>query len=127
MAIRVITINNHYELLGVAKNATTKDIKRAFRKLAFKYHPDLNYEKGAEEIFKEINRAYEVLSNQEKRAAYDTWLASSAQARFTPKPYRPARSVAEELVRTIMQRDTPWLGKILAGVVLFAYLKAKKS
>ncbi len=62
---------DYYEVLGVPRDATTDEIKRAFRRLAFQYHPDRNREDGAEERFKEINEAYEVLSDAEKRAAYD--------------------------------------------------------
>ena len=62
---------DYYEVLGIGRNATQGKIKEAFRKLAFKYHPDRNREDGAEERFKEINEAYEVLSDPEKRATYD--------------------------------------------------------
>ena len=60
-----------YEILGVNKNATDEEIKRAFRKLAKQYHPDLNKEPGAEEKFKEIGEAYAVLSDPTKRKQYD--------------------------------------------------------
>jgi len=63
---------DYYEVLGVDKNAGTDDIKRAYRKLAGKYHPDRNPgDKSAEEKFKEIGEAYEVLSDSDKRARYD--------------------------------------------------------
>jgi molecular chaperone DnaJ len=62
---------DYYELLGVSKGADTKEIKSAFRTLARKYHPDVSTEPDAEDKFKEINEAYEVLSNDEKRARYD--------------------------------------------------------
>ena len=62
---------DYYAALGVARDATQDDIKRAYRKLARKYHPDLNKEKGAEAKFKEIGEANEVLSDPEKRMAYD--------------------------------------------------------
>jgi len=62
---------DYYEVLGVDRNATDERIKKAFRELAFKYHPDRNHDDGAEGKFKEINEAYEVLSDPERRAAYD--------------------------------------------------------
>lgn len=62
---------DYYETLGVSRDADKEDIKRAYRRLARKYHPDVNKENGAEERFKEINRAYEVLSEPEIRARYD--------------------------------------------------------
>ncbi|MGD1943019.1 MAG: molecular chaperone DnaJ [Leptolyngbyaceae cyanobacterium] len=62
---------DYYELLGVSRGSDQEEIKRAYRRLARKYHPDVNKEDGAEEVFKEINRAYEVLSEPEVRARYD--------------------------------------------------------
>src|SRR5574340_1230232 len=64
---------DYYKILGVSKSASAEDIKKAFRKLARKYHPDVNPgDKKAEEKFKEINEAYEVLSDSDKRRKYDT-------------------------------------------------------
>ncbi len=60
-----------YEVLNIKKNAEKDEIKKAYRKLAMKYHPDVNKEDGAEETFKEINEAYEVLYDEEKRSTYD--------------------------------------------------------
>jgi molecular chaperone DnaJ len=62
---------DYYEIIGVSRDADKEEIKRAYRRLARKYHPDVNKEDGAEERFKEINRAYEVLSEPETRSRYD--------------------------------------------------------
>jgi len=67
------TKRDYYEVLGIPKSASQDEIKNAFRTLARKYHPDVNKEPDAEEKFKEINEAYGVLSDPEKRAAYDRY------------------------------------------------------
>ena len=64
---------DYYEVLGVPKNASADELKNAFRNLARKYHPDINKEPDSEEKFKEINEAYAVLSDPDKRAAYDRY------------------------------------------------------
>ena len=89
---------DYYEVLQVTRTSSGEEIRRAYRKMARQYHPDLNSSDEAEERFKEINEAYEVLSDPEKRQRYDTlgenWRAG---ADFTPPPnweggYRPLQS-----------------------------------
>src|ERR687893_3328707 len=84
---------DYYATLGVAKNASDKEIKQAFRKLARKYHPDVNPgDKSAEARFKELNEANEVLGDPEKRKKYDelgaNWrMYEQAQARGDANPF----------------------------------------
>jgi curved DNA-binding protein len=66
-----VKFKDYYETLGVSRDASRDDIQRAYRKLARKYHPDLNKSAGSEDRFKEINEAYEVLKDPEKRQKYD--------------------------------------------------------
>src|SRR5881396_3942458 len=83
-----VQFRDYYETLGVPKTATEDEIRSAFRKLARKYHPDVAKDKkAAEEKFKEINEAYEVLSDPEKRKRYDELGANWKQgAGFRPAP-----------------------------------------
>ncbi len=76
------TKRDYYEVLGIPRNATDEEIKRSFRKLAFKYHPDHNRDGDAEAKFKEVNEAYQVLADQDKRAAYDRFGHGSAEGFF---------------------------------------------
>ncbi len=74
---------DYYEILGVPRGASEEEIKKAFRRLAFQYHPDRNHGAGTEDRFKEINEAYQVLSDADKRATYDHYGRSGGEGYFT--------------------------------------------
>lgn len=76
-----LTAKDYYDILGVSRDASDKQIKKAFRKLAVKYHPDKNKAPEAEEKFREIAKAYDVLSNKEKRKEYDLYGENQNTAR----------------------------------------------
>ncbi|MCS7091094.1 MAG: J domain-containing protein [Verrucomicrobiota bacterium] len=87
-----VEFKDYYAILGVPEDATEEDIKKAFRKLARQYHPDVATDKKvAEEKFKEINEAYEVLSDPQKRKRYDALrVHGRAGEPFTPPPWEPS-------------------------------------
>src|SRR5215471_7097480 len=77
---------DYYSILGVDRKASADDIKRAYRKLARKYHPDVSKEPNAEEKFKEVAEAYETLKDPEKRAAFDQLGSFQPGQDFRPPP-----------------------------------------
>ena len=77
---------DYYATLGIERNASDEDIKKAYRRLARKYHPDVSKEKDAEEKFKAMAEAYQTLSDKEKRAAYDQLGSHSPGEEFRPPP-----------------------------------------
>ncbi len=82
-----VKYKDYYDIMGVSRDASKEDIQKAYRKLARKYHPDTSQEENAEEKFKDINEAYEVLRDDEKRKRYDTLGANWQQGQdFEPPP-----------------------------------------
>jgi molecular chaperone DnaJ len=107
---------DYYTILGVPRDADDQTIKRAFRKLAFEYHPDRNKESGAEDRFKEISEAYAVLSDPEKRAAFDAGEAQGARV-----------SAAEDIFSNIDFRDLfSGLGFDFAGAGRFDHFMRQR-
>ena len=101
---------NYYKILGVAANATSDQIKAAYRKLARKYHPDLNpQDKDANSKFQEVNEANEVLSDPKKRKAYDQYglhWKDGSQAKSTQKTKsKKASKAREETYKTYVDYD----------------------
>ena len=77
----MVTNRDYYEILGLSKGATDADLKAAYRKMALQYHPDRNKDKDAEVKFKEVNEAYQVLSDSQKKQQYDQF----GHAAFDPR------------------------------------------
>lgn len=124
-------MKDYYNILGIARTATTGEIKRAYRKLVQQYHPDINPAPGAQEFIREINEAYDVLGNVAKRKEYDYRLASlftnvvveepvrhrdPAYRKHKPSGYRPQPK--EDVQRELMVRSLPYV-KAIAWVGIF--------
>ncbi len=83
---------DYYSTLGVSRSASDEEVKKAYKKAARKYHPDLNKDPGAEEKFKEINAAFEILGNPEKRKMYDEFGEDAERMGFDPEKARQYRA-----------------------------------
>jgi hypothetical protein len=115
----------YYDILGVSPSATASEIKRAYRRLAVAYHPDKNPDPAAEQLFKLINEAYEVLGDPPKRSRYDLELSGPpviVQAApqpprhrdpaYRPRRNRPRRKSESERLREMMAKSLPYTSRI---------------
>ena len=101
-----VEYKDYYKTLGVAKNASTADIKKAYRKLARQYHPDVNKKPEAEKRFKEINEAHEVLADPDKRKRYDT--VGPEWEQFARQGGRPSGTGGFQYVYTGQPGENPF-------------------
>lgn len=119
---------DYYDVLGVSKGATPDEIKQAYRKLAMKYHPDLNKEnpKDAEEKFKEVSEAYEVLADQEKRARYDRYGHEGVESTFRTGGFDWGDFTHYSAVHKCIVRDAidPWRESLRGVEVLNILIRA---
>jgi molecular chaperone DnaJ len=107
-------MKDYYDLLGVSRDATADDLKKAFRQLAMKYHPDRNPEnKESEEKFKEINEAYSVLSDPQKRAHYDRFgTAEGMGGGYSRRIWRYFRRYFRDIFEISAEREDKGLQRL---------------
>ncbi len=122
---------DYYDVLGVTRSATDDELKKAYRKLARQYHPDVNKDEGAEEHFKEVNEAYEVLSDGDRRAAYDRFGHAASQMGGNGDPFggfgqSPFGDIFETFFggTTTRRRTGPQRGADLQAVLDVSFLES---
>jgi len=100
-----MTKRDYYEVLGLGRDAAPEDIKKAYRRLAKQYHPDVSSDKDAEEKFKEISEAYEVLIDPSKKAAYDKFGHEGADKSFSSGGFQWSDFTHYSDIQDIFGRD----------------------
>jgi hypothetical protein len=110
--------NNYYQILGVAETATQEEIKKAYRKLARQFHPDVTQTPQAEELFKEVNRAYDILSDPLKRADFDATLHPTEERQKKEAP-QPGTEEAYAWQPQAGAEETSGLSRISASAIVF--------
>lgn len=113
-------MKDYYQILTVSRTASEVEIKRAFRKLAVIYHPDKNPDPAAEQFFKEVNEAYDVLGNPEKRRAYDFRLVNAFVQDIQTQPPKAHRDPAYRRRRPAGPRPKTEQQKLFELMVLYA-------
>jgi hypothetical protein len=121
-----MTSKDYYAILEISRNASAKEIKQAYRRLAQRYHPDIHPgDKFDEEMFKAVNEAYEVLSNPEKRREYDRLqdeLSRRKEYYSSPQTDVPVRQESKKRTNKRLDRFFGWMGQIRFGWFLLAAL-----
>ncbi|KAH8315532.1 hypothetical protein KR059_000724, partial [Drosophila kikkawai] len=100
---------DYYEILGIERNASSEEVRKAYKLMALRYHPDKNNHPQAEDKFKEVAAAYEILSDKKKRAIYDKY--GEEDLKFGERPVPFAQPTAEDLLFMVA----------IGGVALFAF------
>ncbi len=129
-----MALKNYYAILGLPEAATPDTIKRAYRQLALRYHPDKNPSREAEERFKEVNEAYEVLGDAVARKAYDDRLVQSRigtihrDPRYRKRPARPSGPTPQQQLYLYMKEYIPHMRTIMwAGLAVCLLLAVDVS
>ena len=105
------TVRDLYEILGVGRDASTEDIRTAYRRLAREFHPDVNDDPEAEQRFKEVAGAYEILSDADKRARYDAYGHGGPMEAAVRRHHRPVRGVLRDRDVRPAPRRSPDAGR----------------
>ena len=118
---------DYYQIMGLDKSADQAEIKRAYRKLARKYHPDVSKESDAENKFKELGEAYEVLKDKQKRSNYDQFGTADPQQNFNPhtRTYSFNGGVDINDIKTfitILRIDAIYISNIRFLIITFFYV-----